>query len=158
MMAQRVKQEVCVKQFDQESIVYGVIRHIPNSAELASRYERRSNWAAIQNLPAGVDDDWSLLCREMFSMPGDHVLSGTYQTQIIHFAASYRAVEYEWEAWLRQFESLLKSMYWVSATVHLETELSGKHTFNWQSDQGHIPSDAELRMNCEWEREAGFAI
>ena len=67
-------------------------------------------------------------------------------------------VEYEWEAWLRQFETLLKSMYWVSATVHLETELSGKHTFSWQSDRGHVPSDAELMMSCEWEREAGFAI
>ncbi|MDO6806357.1 hypothetical protein Q4595_28125, partial [Wenyingzhuangia sp. 1_MG-2023] len=85
-----------------------------------------------------VDDDWSLLCREMFSMPGQHLLNGTYQTHIIHFAASYRAVEYEWESWLRQFESLLKSMFWVSATVHLETELSGKHTFNWQADRGHI--------------------
>ena len=74
-----------------------------------------------------------------------------------HFAASYRAVEYEWENWLRQFEALLKSMYWVSATVHLETELSGKHTFSWQADEGHLPSDGELRMSCEWEREASFA-
>ncbi|TNC92861.1 hypothetical protein [Thalassolituus sp.] len=147
-----------MSQFDQESIVYGVIRHVPSTQDLAARRERRSNWAAIQTLPLGIDDDWSLLKREMFSMAGDDIFSGAYQTQVIHFAASYRAVEYEWEAWLRQFESLLKSMYWVSATVHLETELSGRHTFNWQAEQGHEPSDTELRMSCEWEREASFAM
>ena len=147
-----------MSQFDQESIVYGVIRHVPSTQDLAARRERRSNWAAIQTLPLGIDDDWSLLKREMFSMAGDDIFSGAYQTQVIHFAASYRAVEYEWEAWLRQFESLLKSMYWVSATVHLETELSGRHTFNWQAEQGHEPSDTELRMFCEWEREASFAM
>lgn len=147
-----------MSQFDQESIVYGVIRHIPSTEDLAARRERRTNWGAIQALPVGMDDDLSLLKREMFSISGDDVFSGAYQTQIIHFAASYRAVEYEWEGWLRQFEDLLKSMHWVSATVHLETELAGKHTFNWQADHGHAPSDAELRMSCEWEREASFAI
>lgn len=147
-----------MSQFDQESIVYGVIRHMPSTDELSARRERRSNLSAIQMLPLGIEDDFSLLKREMFSMAGDDIFSGTYQTQIIHFAASYRAVEYEWENWLRQFEALLKSMYWVGATVHLETELSGKHTFNWQAEQGHEPSDADLQMVCEWEREASFAI
>tara|TARA_Y100001001_G_C8005925_1_gene308011 strand:+ start:1865 stop:2308 length:444 start_codon:yes stop_codon:yes gene_type:complete len=147
-----------VSAFDQESIVYGVIRHAPAADEFTARLQRRSNLSAIQALPSGVDDDWSLLCREMFSMPGDDIFSGTYHTQLIQFAASYKAVEYEWEHWLRQFETLLKSMYWVSATIHLETELSGKHTFNWHAELGHAPSDAELRMNCEWEREAGFAV
>lgn len=148
-----------MSQFDQESVVYGVIRHIPSVDEFSARLHRRANWSAVQNLPLGVDDEWSLLCREMFSMPGEDVFSGTYQTQLIHFAASYKAVEYEWENWLKQFEALLKSMYWVNATVHLETELSGKHTFHWQAEHGtHAPSDAELRMSCEWEREAGFAV
>ncbi|MBE0483808.1 MAG: hypothetical protein IBX52_09965 [Bacterioplanes sp.] len=147
-----------MSQFDQESLVYGIIRYLPSADEFTARAHRRANWSAIQNLPLGVDDEWSFLCREMFSMPGDDVFTGTYQTQIIHFAASYQAVEYEWEHWLRQFEALLKTMYWFSATVHLETELSGKHTFNWQADSLHSPSDAELRMNCEWEREVGFAM
>jgi hypothetical protein len=153
-----VIQELSVTQFDQESIVYGIIRHVPGAQDSVARAERRANWAAIQALPVGIDDEWSLICREMFAMPGDHIFSGTYQTQLIHFAASYRAVEYEWESWLRQFETLLKSMYWVSATVHLETELSGKHTFSWASERGHTPSDAELRMSCEWEREAGLVL
>lgn len=147
-----------MSQFDQESIVYGVIRHLPSSNEMDARRERRNNLASVQCLPTGIEDDMSLLRREMFSMAGVDLFSGTYQTQVIHFAGSYRAVEYEWENWLCQFEALLKSMYWVSATVHLETELSGKHTFNWQAEHGHTPSDADLRMNCEWEREGAFAI
>lgn len=147
-----------MSQFDQESIVYGIIRHVPSPDELSARRERRANWSAIQSLPVGMEDDWSLLKREMFAMSGDDIFTGAYQTQVIHFAGSYRAVEYEWEAWLRQFEDLLKSMYWVSATVHLETELSGRHTFNWQSEHGHAPSDSDLRMSCEWEREASFAM
>src|SRR5690606_25556807 len=80
-----------VSNFDQESIVYGVIRHIPAADPFTARVHRRANWSAIQSLPLGVDDEWSLLCREMFSMPGDDVFSGTYQTQLIHFAASYKA-------------------------------------------------------------------
>lgn len=147
-----------MSQFDQESIVYGIIRHNPLGNDFKARVQRRTNIMAIQALPEMVDDEWSLLSREMFAMPGEDVFSGTYQTQVIHFAASYKAVEYEWEHWLRQFEALLKNMYWVSATVHLETELSGKHTFSWHSEHGHTPSDAELRMVCEWEREAAFAI
>lgn len=147
-----------MSQFDQESVVYGVIRHLPSSNEMDARRERRNNLASVQCLPTGIEDDMSLLRREMFSMAGVDLFSGTYQTQVIHFAGSYRAVEYEWENWLCQFEALLKSMYWVSATVHLETELSGKHTFNWQAEHGHTPSDADLRMNCEWEREGAFAI
>lgn len=147
-----------MSQFDQESVVYGVIRHSPTVNDFIARDHRRSNKMAIRSLPRAIEDEWSLLCQDMFSMPGDSIFSGTYQTQLIHFAASYRAVEYEWECWLKQFESLLKSMYWLSATVHLETELSGKHTFNWLVEKGHTPSDGELRMNCEWEREAGFAL
>lgn len=147
-----------MSQFDQESIVYGVIRHLPSTHHEFGVKEQPHNWSVIQNLPLGFDDEYALLKREMFSVSGDDVFSGAYHTRLIHFAASYRAVEYEWENWLKQFEELLKSMYWVSATVHLETELSGKHTFHWHMDQGHVPSMEDLRMVCEWEREASFGL
>ena len=94
----------------------------------------------------------------MFSIAGHDLFSGTFQSQRVHVAASFKAVEYEWEHWLGQFEGLFKGMYWYSAIVHLETELAGKHTFSWAVDSGHEPSDAELQMSCEWEREAGFAV
>lgn len=143
--------------YDQESIVYGVIRDIPAGGELEAYRRRRTNWAAIQELPSSLDDDWPFLSREMFSMPGPDVYSGTYHTQLVHFAASYNSIEYEWERWISRFEAMLRSMYWSSATVHLETELSGKHTFSWESTgAGHNPSDSELKMVCEWERESTF--
>ncbi|MNV89818.1 hypothetical protein D3C71_1841460 [compost metagenome] len=82
---------------------------------------------------------------------------GLYQTQVIHFGASYRAVEYEWAAWLQQFEALLGRLYWSSAVVHLDTELRGFHTFRWESEQGfHHPGEGVLRMRCAWEHEGGL--
>jgi hypothetical protein len=135
---------LAILSFDRESIVYGLIRDIPAGGELEAYRRRRTNWSAIQELPSSLDDNWPFLSREMFSMPGPDVYSGTYHIQLIHFAAS--------------FEAILRSMYWSSATVHLETELSGKHTFSWESSGiGHNPNNSELKMVCEWERESNFS-
>ncbi len=144
--------------YDQESIVYGVIRHLPSANDPQAQYERGVNRGVIDALPSGQDAENLLLMREMFAQSGGDVFTGAYQTQLIHFAASFRGVEYEWETWISQFEELLKSMYWVGATVHLETELSGKHTFHWQSEPGHVPSSEDLRMVCEWERESAYGL
>ncbi len=138
--------------------MYGVIRHLPSVDIQQANYERSVNRSAIDNLPSGMEMDDLLLMREMFAQSGSDVFTGAYQTQLIHFAASFRGVEYEWENWISQFEQLLKGMYWVGATVHLETELSGKHTFHWQSEPGHVPSAEELRMVCEWERESAYGL
>ena len=141
---------------DTESIVYGCIKHLPmgsNHAERASSCEH--NLRILRCLPSG--DGWPFLCREMFSAPGADVFSGTFQTQVIHFGMSYRAVEYEWEQWVKKFESLLRSMYWTNAVVHLETELAGHHTFIWESDSYHEPSDDPLRVRCVWSREGALA-
>jgi hypothetical protein len=47
-------------------------------------------------------------------------------------------------------------MYWVGAKVHLETELSGVHTFVWETEGAfHEPNDP-LMVRCEWEREGGL--
>ena len=137
---------------DQESIVYGCIKDMPTGDALAIKKRRGKNLAAILSLPA--DDDWPYLSRNMFSTPGGHVMSGTYMTQIIHFGASYQAVEYEWALWIQKFENLLKRMCWVSVVVHLETELSGRHTFLWESSgqQGELGS-TDFQVRCEWQRE-----
>ncbi|HEX5842798.1 MAG TPA: hypothetical protein VFY62_09980 [Pseudomonas sp.] len=139
---------------ESESIVYGCIRDCPSDSSEQSRLRRELNRQVLDELPAG--DTWSFLGREMFAcceQPGD----GLYQTQVIHFGASYRTVEYEWALWIKQFEALLKRLYWASAVVHLETELNGTHTFRWESDNGlHSPDEGELRVRCAWEREAGL--
>ncbi len=138
---------------ESESIVYGCIRDWPSESSAESRLRRQINSQVLAELPAG--DAWSFLGREMFAsclQPS----AGLYQTQVIHFGASYRSVEYEWSLWVVQFEALLKRLYWTSAVVHLETELNGTHTFRWESDNGlHSPQEGELRVRCAWEREGG---
>ncbi|ROS00992.1 hypothetical protein EDC56_1415 [Sinobacterium caligoides] len=137
---------------DQESVVYGCIKDIavdPLSQEGMRRQE--TNHQAMMTLP--VLQDMPMIAREMFSLSrGGSDASGA--TEVVHFGASYRAIEYEWERWLAEFEQLLQQMYWVSATVHLETELSGTHTFTWESQRMcHEPFSGDMAVRCEWEQE-----
>ncbi len=134
---------------NQESIVYGCIKDTAEE-EIAER--RRINQAAIESLASA--ESWPVLSREMFTAS-----SGTgdisFHTDVTHFGASYQGVEYEWKHWLEQFENLLRKMYWVSATVHLETELSGSHCFVWETDRGeHMPGSDDIQIRCEWVHEA----
>jgi hypothetical protein len=139
---------------ESESIVYGCIRDWPSDDPEVRRLRRETNHGVLAELPAG--ELWPFLGREMFSfcdLPG----AGLYQTQVIHFGASYGAVEYEWNLWIEAFEALLKRLYWASAVVHLETELNGMHTFRWESDSGfHSPQEGGLRVRCAWEREGAL--
>lgn len=139
---------------ESESIVYGCIRDWPSACQDEQRLRRETNRQVLASLPS--DEAWPFLGRKMFSCcatPGE----GLYQTQVIHFGASYRALEYEWPLWVEQFETLLKRLYWASAVVHLETELKGCHTFRWESERGfHSPQEEDLRVRCVWERESGL--
>lgn len=135
---------------DQESIVYGCIKDVASYYKEAER--RRANRIAMLGLPSG--ESWPFLSQEMFSIPGLEGGQRHYQTEVMHFGASYKAVEYEWEQWIATFEGLLRKMYWVSATVHLETELSGTHTFSWTSlSDSHVPGANDIQLQCEWSRE-----
>lgn len=137
---------------DQESIVYGCIRDIPGGDARSRALRLRHNRSVIAALPSA--DGWPFLSRDMFGVSGFDEMTGTYHTQVVHFGASYRAVEYEWQEWLQKFEQLLSRMYWVSAKVHLETELAGVHTFFWEAEGGqHLPDQGGMRVRCEWERE-----
>ena len=142
----------------QASVVYGCItdmlfvggRKGLDDGELQAR--RQQNYQATQALPSV--EDWPLLCREMFSQPLSAVDFGDGQTDVIHFGSSYKAIEHEWDNWIRQFEDLLHDMYWVSATVHLQTALNGSHTFVWHCDEDfHAPGQGGGRLRCEWLRE-----
>jgi len=138
---------------DNESIVYGCIK---DGASDHDRARRSINRNAVLSLPKA--DAWPFLCQEMFTVPS--VQNGVTQTgchtEVVHFGASYKAIEYEWNHWIKSFESLLKKMYWSSAVVHLETELSGVHSFYWEtSEDFHHPDSSDLRVRCEWVREQG---
>ena len=109
----------------------------------------------MSKLPSA--DDWPYLCREMFAIPQIELNIDNYQTEVMHFGASYKAVEYEWNQWMKKFEELLNNMYWVSAIVHLDTELTGMHTFTWESKtDGHTPGAGIHQVHCEWTQENGF--
>ncbi|MBD9481809.1 hypothetical protein IB229_02415 [Pseudomonas sp. PDM14] len=136
---------------ESESIVYGCIRDWPSGDREQRLQRRESNRRVLDQLPQG--EAWPFLGREMFSFCAAEG-EGLYQTQVIHFGASYRAVEYEWSLWVQAFEAMLKRLYWASVVVHLETELNGLHTFRWESENGsHSPQEDDLRVRCVWERE-----
>jgi hypothetical protein len=136
---------------ESESIVYGCIRDWPSERLEQRTLRRETNRNMLASLPSG--EAWPFLGREMFASCGTEG-EGLYQTQVIHFGASYKALEYEWRLWIEQFEALLKNLYWASAVVHLETELNGCHTFRWDSDSGfHSPQETDMRVRCVWERE-----
>ena len=139
---------------DQESVVYGCIKDTLYSVSGDELLRHRDiNRHVMQSLPAA--EEWPLLSRDMFSLPGSTLSLEQSTTDVMHFGNAYRAVEYEWEQWLQTFEALLKKMYWVSATVHLETEFNGRHTFSWEPDDGyHEPGSDSLSMRCQWSRDA----
>ena len=140
---------------DQESIVYGCIKDVASSLGVPERV--RANREAMLSLPHA--DEWPFISQEMFAIPQVEMASNSYQTEVMHFGASYKAVEYEWDQWIAQFEALLSKMYWVSATVHLETELSGTHTFTWEAQGSyHRPGSGAMRVRCEWSHEGGLHL
>ena len=120
---------------ESESIVYGCIRDWPGDS-MERRMRRAANRRVLDSLPGG--EAWPFLGREMFSRC-EQSGAGLYQTQIIHFGASYQAIEYEWSLWVEQFEALLRRLYWANAVVHLETEVNGSHTFRWGPSVASIP-------------------
>jgi len=141
----------------QESVVYGCIRDVVFTADMEeTRRRRENNRRVLLALPS--IEGWPLLSREMFAVPPQALLVDDLHTDVVPFGSSYKGVEYEWEQWLVHFETLLRQMYWVSATVHLETEFNGTHTFVWQTDgECHEPHSGAMSMRCEWTREAaGF--
>lgn len=134
-----------------ESVVYGCIKDVTYD-DVAEH--RQVNRQAMLDLPAA--ETWSLVNREMFSIPDAVAVDASLHTEVVHFGASYQAVEHEWKYWLEQFEQLLRKMYWVSATVHLETEMSGVHAFVFETQgEAHEPDGSDIQIRCEWVKDAG---
>ncbi|BFM07487.1 hypothetical protein [Halioxenophilus aromaticivorans] len=131
-----------------ESLVYGFI--IDECEGDADRIQ--TNRQAMLALPSV--QEWPFLSQEMFSLPDDNTINFS---QVVHFGASYKGIEYEWESWISHFEKLLQRMYWVSAKVHLDTVISGTHTFTWETDGAfHVPGSDDIRVQCEWSREGSL--
>ncbi|MGK0440448.1 MAG: hypothetical protein ACJA0N_000237 [Pseudohongiellaceae bacterium] len=139
---------------DQESVVYGCIKDTVYSDDSEQFLLHRENNLQVMGALPSIEG-WPLINREMFSMPAVASDLDDTNTNVVHFGTSYKAIEYEWEDWIGKFEVMLKKMYWVSATVHLDTELNGLHTFTWESEEEfHVPDSGDLSVRCEWSRES----
>ena len=136
----------------QESIVYGCIKGGAGHSDEDVKTFNRLNQSVLYRLP--VLDEWPFLTREMFSITRQQTALQTPSINLIHFGCSYSGIEYEWNIWMQKFESLLKAMAWQSAVVHLDTELSGLHTFIWETDGDiHSPNTDGFNVRCEWNHE-----
>ena len=134
-----------------ESIVYGCIKDSVYDGDARDRVI--TNRSAMSTLPSA--EHWPLLSRDMFSSSDQFLVLNEPHTEVFHFGASYQSVEHEWQLWMEKFESLLAQMFWVSAIVHLETEASGLHSFQWDSDSAfHSPGSGDIQVRCEWSRES----
>lgn len=113
-----------------ESVVYGYIKGATLRPGPDFYALHPLNRAVIQRLPE--DDLWPFLSGSMFTVPRDEPTAGRYRRQIIHFGASFKMIETDWEKWLDKFEHLLRQLYWIEAKVHLETEFLGAHLYVWK--------------------------
>jgi hypothetical protein len=117
------------------TLIYGVIEGYGlNNMRSDKVYSH--NEAVISSLPDS--DSWPPLSNQMFSITkNDKQTEGPdleYWGRMIHFAASLKSVEHEWEEWKKKFENLLLKLYWTQAYVHLKTEYTGVISFAWRVD------------------------
>jgi hypothetical protein len=114
--------------------LYGCIEEYGVLAPAKRALVYAHNERIISGLP--IEDTWPPLARRMFAItPADGPEPGpsyAYQSRVIHFGASFKSIEHEWEAWVYKFEQLLTRLLWLSATVHLQPEYAGIQTFQWR--------------------------
>ena len=110
-----------------QTLVYGVIEVFPSGPNRPDADAKTRS--ALASLPE--TDEWPFLVRSMFSATFNENLTIAYMYRPIHFAASLKTVEWEWDEWLVKFERLLSMLDGINAAVHLETELVGNHVYRW---------------------------
>jgi hypothetical protein len=139
-----------------ETVIYGFIQgphwphEIPHAYDFCLQYPQKQlrymeidqklrdkvshNLQAIAMLPE--EDTWPFLSRSMFSSSTNSIQT-TYKSQIIHFGASFKQIEWNWEEWLTKFETLLRHMYWDEVHLHLIAEGLNSSSFHyvWQDDE-----------------------
>lgn len=98
----------------------------------------RANRREILGLPVS-DAEWPFITRDMFSMlplrPTRDRRVAQYESQIIHFAGTYKNMCVLEADWLRKFESPLAELCWYRAAVMLE--FSGLR-YEWEVSFDHI--------------------
>jgi hypothetical protein len=76
-----------------------------------------------------------------------------YIDDIAVFGQTYNGVERYWEAWLLQFENILRTLYWFETRVYLQTEFWGNYQYDWTlNTKGHDMEDIEHDLHY-WENQ-----
>lgn len=107
--------------------VYGIISNLvgPQKDTVWTK-----NMEIINSLPY-EDCEYPCISSRMFSkdfQPG-------WEERVIHFAANYKNLEFEYlQEWVSKFEGLLSRMMWLYATAHIETDISGRYRIDWTVD------------------------
>lgn len=140
---------------DHETIVYGCIKSATGLKASDAFEQTLFNKRSIYSLP--LIDDAPGVTQDMFSTPRFSLHGESGQTTVIHFGSSYPQIHQLWPRWLDKFEALLKKLYWHSVSVHIDTELTGIHTFRWESiDSHHAPGKGDFNIQREWDYELGI--
>jgi hypothetical protein len=106
------------------------LRHLEIDQKLRDKIHQ--NLYALSTLPE--EDTWPFLSRSMFSSSTNSIQT-TYKSQIIHFGASFKSIEWEWEEWLTKFEAFLSTMYWDEVRLHLISEMfSSSFHYTWKDE------------------------
>ena len=116
-----------------------VMEKLTAAADLIARH----NEATLKSLPE--HDEFPPLCRPMFSWAPSHAPMITYKNRLIHFAASMKQIDSSTRTWLDKVDSLLKTLYWESAYVRVQTAYMGTYEFTWQ-----VPFEW-IEMTCKGE-------
>ena len=133
------------------TILFGAIEEYGlNSNNSDERYDH--NARVIAALP--LSDSWPPVSKEMFSFtqnsPGGKGPDLEYESRVIHFGASLKGVEYEWEDWKSKFEQLLEQLFWLEANVYCKPEVGATISCHWRVDlKKWANEDSTLRPSRE---------
>lgn len=125
-----------------QTLVYGAIECLGH----AGREDADAiNRAIIDGLPD--DDSWPFIVRSMFAHTHDDSVNVSYACSVIHFGASYKELDEDWNRWVAKFEAILFRMQAVGAVVHIESERFGDHRLRWAAK---VTRDDEGAMDWQF--------
>jgi hypothetical protein len=106
------------------NVLLGYISEPPRNYVADPDFFQRTNDAAIKALP--TDDSYPPLCQSLFAITGDDSHHGAFREQrLIFFAGHFNYFHKDLPRWLDKFEALLRTVFWISAEVHVEGGVAG---------------------------------
>lgn len=99
----------------------------------------------------GNDETFPFMRSDMFNI-GPTERPYYYYHPVVIFGATYKAVEYDWKAFIIKFEHILRNLEFGTAKVQLETAFLGTYNFFWKKKDGKdkMREDESLIETDEW--------